>query len=140
MGESDWQSIVIPSDPTFVTSVQQAVLACARQAGAKGRRLFAVRLVLEEAIANAIKHGNGMDPAKAILTRFRIEDRTMVIEVSDEGDGFDHRQVPDPTDPRFRRRMYGRGIFFMKSYADQVEYNDCGNRVRLAVRLTEDQR
>jgi len=134
----DWQTVVIPSHPDFMGVVERRVLTCLDKSGVKEHQLFAARLALEEAIANAIKHGNKMDPSKKVTIRFKIDQDRVLFEVSDEGEGFNYNSIPDPTDAEHLELPHGRGILLMRSYADKVTYNETGNQVRLAVKLDKD--
>jgi len=96
--------------------------------------IFAVKLALEEALTNAIKHGNGSDPRRKFHIDCRIDEQSAEIVVADEGDGFDPSSVPDPTAEENLERPSGRGIMLMRAYMDLVEYNDKGNSVRLVRR------
>jgi len=134
----EWQTVVIPSDPNFMGVVERQILVQIEKMGLDEERIFAVRLALEEAIANAIKHGNKMDRSKKVTIRFLNEKDRLTLEVSDEGEGFDSTAVPDPTDAEHLPLPHGRGILLMRAYADEVTFNDVGNQVRLVVRLNAD--
>jgi serine/threonine-protein kinase RsbW len=58
--------------------------------------VFGVHLALEEAFLNALKHGNRMDPGKAIRIEYSVDSDRIEISVTDEGEGFDPESVPDP--------------------------------------------
>jgi serine/threonine-protein kinase RsbW len=96
-----------------------------------GRDAFAMRLALEEALVNAVKHGNGNDPAKSVRVSYRVTAQRVLTEVEDEGPGFDPGEVPDPTAPENLERSSGRGLFLMRSYMTWIRYNERGNRVAL---------
>ncbi len=89
-------------------------------------------LATQEALNNAIKHGNKMDGAKKVDFAIQLENNEFRIVIKDEGDGFDLSKVPDPTNPENLLKTSGRGIFYMKSFMDHVEYNtDQGTRVTM---------
>jgi len=104
---------------------------------AMGRRrypekdVFAVRLALEEALVNAIKHGNGYDPSKVVRVRFQVLTDEVLAEVEDEGPGFDPADVADPCEPENLERSCGRGLLLMRHYLTWVRYDGRGNRVTL---------
>jgi len=93
--------------------------------------VFSVRLAMEEALINAIKHGNHYDPSKHVQVRCGISEGLLRIEIEDEGKGFDLAAVPDPTDPDNLESPCGRGIMLMRGFMSRVEYNEVGNRVVL---------
>jgi len=95
------------------------------------RDVFAVRLSLEEALVNALKHGNGGDPAKKVAFRYLVVREGMAAEIEDQGRGFDPDQVADPLAEENLERTSGRGLFLMRAYMSWVRYNERGNRVSL---------
>jgi serine/threonine-protein kinase RsbW len=95
------------------------------------RDIFAVKLGLEEAISNALKHGNRRDTAKRVRIRYRVTADCVVAHVADEGAGFDPAAVPDPRTVEYRERRCGRGLFLMRAYMTSVAFNARGNEVIL---------
>ncbi|HSF41079.1 MAG TPA: ATP-binding protein [Thermoanaerobaculia bacterium] len=98
-----------------------------------------IDLAVREAVANAIKHGNEQNPDKKVLVDLRVEGEDLVIRVQDEGAGFDPDHIPDPLDPGNILRSNGRGIFYMKSFMDEINYGsapDGGTLVTLRKRLS----
>lgn len=95
------------------------------------KEIFGMRLALEEAIINGLKHGNKEDPAKRVLVRYQISSECVVAEVEDEGEGFDPEQVPNPLAPEYLERPSGRGLLFMRCYMSWLRYNERGNCVTL---------
>lgn len=79
-------------------------------------------LATQEALNNAIKHGNKMDENKKVDFKIQVEDDEFRIIIKDEGEGFDITEVPDPTKKENLLRTSGRGIFYMRSFMDHVEY------------------
>jgi serine/threonine-protein kinase RsbW len=102
--------------------------------GYSEKETFAVRLALEEALVNAIKHGHGGDPTKQVRLRYHINPERFLAEVEDEGPGFDPFAVPDPLDPANLERESGRGVFLMRHHMTAVCYNAAGNCVTLCKR------
>jgi serine/threonine-protein kinase RsbW len=96
--------------------------------------IFAVRLALQEAVVNAIKHGHGHDPRMVVRTRCRVTDDQVLAEVEDEGTGFDPTEVSDPTAPENLGEPGGRGLFLMRQCMTWVRYNSQGNCVTLCKR------
>lgn len=99
--------------------------------GYSERDCFGIRLSLEEAIANGIRHGNRNDPSKMVRVAYSIDSYRMVAEVEDQGPGFNPDALPDPVAPENLEKPSGRGVFLMRAYMSWVKYNDCGNRVTL---------
>ena len=82
-----------------------------------------VGIAIREAVANAIKHGNRLDPEKQVEVELAISDREAIIRVVDQGEGFDPQEVGDPLAPENLLKPNGRGIFYMKSFMDHIEYS-----------------
>ena len=95
---------------------------------------FGIRLALDEAIVNAIKHGNGFHPEKVVRVSCLIEDDLFRVEIEDQGPGFCLEDVPDPTEEENLERPCGRGIMLMRSFMTRIEYNETGNKVLLEKR------
>jgi serine/threonine-protein kinase RsbW len=90
-----------------------------------------IRLALEEAVVNGLRHGNGGDPAKCVRVRWRLWPEALLAEVEDEGPGFDPGRVPDPTLPENLGRPGGRGLLLMRHFMTWVRFSRRGNRVTL---------
>lgn len=89
-----------------------------------------VLIAVTEAFNNAVTHGS-MSTAKTVKVDVLSSDEGFMIKVSDDGQGFDHNNLPDPTAPENLERENGRGIFLMKNLADDVEFLDNGSQVCL---------
>ncbi|MCD6018091.1 MAG: Serine-protein kinase RsbW [Bacteroidetes bacterium] len=90
-----------------------------------------ILIAVTEAVNNAIYHGNQGNPEKKIKIGFESGDKNICFSVADEGAGFDHASLPDPTDPINIDKPNGRGVFLMKNLADKVEFNNNGQEVCL---------
>jgi serine/threonine-protein kinase RsbW len=113
------------------TSEVPRVCASLAEAGYPERDRYAMRLALEEAVLNAVRHGNQSDPSRRVQVEIRLDADRVLAEVEDEGAGFDPRKVPDPTDPANLERPGGRGLLLMRHYATWLRFNERGNRVTL---------
>lgn len=92
-------------------------------------------VTMVEAVNNAILHGNKLDPTKNVEVKLYKNNDSIYFEVSDEGDGFDYNNLPDPTDPQNIEKPHGRGIFLMKNLADEVTFLNNGSRVKIKFKL-----
>ncbi len=81
-----------------------------------------VGMALREGMANAIKHGNRLDPGKRILVTFGGGDDDLTIVIGDEGEGFDPAQISDPLAPENQLKTSGRGIFYIRTFMDEVSF------------------
>jgi len=79
-------------------------------------------MALREALANAIKHGNRQDLSKRIHLEMDVVGQNLQISIRDEGEGFDPGAVEDPLAPENRLKTSGRGIFYMKTFMDDVRF------------------
>jgi serine/threonine-protein kinase RsbW len=124
--------VVIASDPAEARQVQDEIEQLLQASAASDRDRFSIKLALEEALVNAIKHGNQMDRAKKVQISFRILADRFEISITDEGPGFDPADVPDPTAFENLERPCGRGLMLMRHYMQEVAYNSRGNSVTMA--------
>lgn len=123
--------VIILSDTAEARRVQEQIeQQLALQA--TEQELFGIRLALEEALVNAIKHGNQMDRSKKVAISYRLLPGRFDIRITDEGPGFDPADVPDPTAVENLERPCGRGLMLMRHYMSHVEYNDRGNSVAMS--------
>jgi serine/threonine-protein kinase RsbW len=90
-----------------------------------------VKLALEEALVNAIKHGHKHDPNKTACFHYQVTPECVITQVQDEGPGFDPEQVPDPLAEENIEKASGRGLFLMRAYMTSIAFNDRGNHVTL---------
>lgn len=119
----------IPSDPLAGREVMEELLAQLDKIEWLADELFGIHLAVEEALVNAIRHGNGEDLEKFVNVVCRVSPQRLRIEIEDEGSGFDPGEVPDPTEEDNLEVPSGRGIMLMKSFMTTVEYNQRGNQV-----------
>jgi serine/threonine-protein kinase RsbW len=125
-----WQcERVIPSETGAGAPLLQEVLDQLGKHDWIQHDIFSVHLAVEEALVNAIRHGNKLDTDKHVHIACRLSPELIRIEITDEGEGFDPSSVPDPTDPANIEAPSGRGLMLMRSFMSRVEYNDVGNHV-----------
>jgi serine/threonine-protein kinase RsbW len=87
-----------------------------------------VMLAIEEAVKNAIIHGNKLDSTKQVTLTFQRKKDGLSFTIEDQGDGFNPKEIPSPLDSDDAK---GNGIFLIRSLADKVSYNPVGNKVEL---------
>ena len=126
----DWSAdLGIPSNYAAGKSVIDQLLAALRRAQWNEHEIFGVHLAVEEAVVNAIRHGNRLDENKFVRVNFRLTTERLRVEIADEGNGFDPHKLPDPTDSENLECPCGRGVLLMRNYMNRVEFNDRGNHV-----------
>ncbi len=131
MASQEHFEIRIPSDTAEGLAVQERIIARMEEHGFPPRDCFGMRLALEEALVNAIKHGNGLDPDKQVRVCCDLSDESVRVEIEDEGPGFNPDDIPDPTEEEFLERPGGRGIMLMRHYMSYITYNDRGNMITI---------
>lgn len=88
-----------------------------------------------EAANNAILHGNKLDEKKFVNITVIMETQKLSIKIDDEGNGFDYKNVPDPTAPENIENVNGRGIFLMEKLSDKIQFTRNGATVELEFNL-----
>ena len=128
--------VEIPSDVSYIERVVALVTReCSALHLTPRQCALNVPVALTEAISNAILRGNREDAGKHVRVRACVDDTRLVLEVTDEGEGFDIEQcVIDPTTPDQIEREDGRGLFLMQRLMDRVErFSSSGNVLRLTL-------
>lgn len=127
---------ILESDPQQCASVIRDLLKMLDSCGWGKDDVFAVQMAVEEAVMNAIKHGNHEDPEKSVSVFFEVTDVRFYAKITDEGPGFCPDEVPDPTLESNIEKVSGRGVMLIKTFVDECRYNKCGNSVELVKRRT----
>jgi serine/threonine-protein kinase RsbW len=122
--------LTMPSD---VGCIEQAVSLVARHclAGvpADARLRFRLQVAVSEALANAVIRGNREDPTKLVRIEAELLPHHILIHVTDEGDGFDPGDVPEPLQPDRVNGTRGRGLFLIRKLVDDVRFNERGTSI-----------
>lgn len=129
--DADLTDVVVPNDLRFVREPEARIMAELRRCGYDDDTVFAIKLAFEEAVTNAVKHGNCGYRRKRVHLWYYVDGRRVVFMVRDEGCGFRPEQVPDPTADENLERPSGRGLMLMQSYMTRVCYSATGNEVWL---------
>lgn len=124
----------IESRLSAVHDVEREVLRALTDMGYAEDDLFNVRLALDEACMNAIKHGNREDPEKGISIGVRVDPRKVRMEVQDEGNGFDYTRMLDPREIDRLQQTGGRGLFLIQQFMEQVYFKEEGSRIVMVYR------
>jgi len=124
--------VTISSDPAEARRIQDDIERLLQARHINEHDVFSVKLALEEALVNAIKHGNQMDRTKKVHIVYQLHADRFEIRISDDGTGFDPCDVPDPTAFENLERPCGRGLMLMRHYMTEVAFNDRGNGVTMS--------
>lgn len=134
--EATFKVIEIPSTLAAARGPEAVIVGEAQACGFCEDTLFAVKLAMEEAMTNAVKHGNRGDPSRRIVVRYAVTNEKLVVIVTDQGTGFAPELIPDPTTPERLPLPNGRGIMLMRAYMDDVQHRKNGTEVYLMKRNT----
>lgn len=121
----------IPSKVEAGRDILQSMLSQLETQEWPDRDVFGIHLAVEEALVNAIRHGNQLHPEKIVRFECRVSPELLWVRISDEGDGFDPADVPDPTDPEQLEAPSGRGIMLMRNFMSKVDYSNGGTTVTM---------
>jgi serine/threonine-protein kinase RsbW len=122
----------IASDLAEARRVQSEIEQVLHQVSAfSEREIFAIKLAVEEALVNAIKHGNQMDPDKSVRVAYTLRPDRFDVRITDEGPGFNPDEVPDPTAPENLERPCGRGLLLIRYYMTAVTFQDDGRTIAM---------
>jgi len=115
--------LVLPSRIESIADAAAAAAEVVTRVGFGEEAAFGVDLAVREAVTNAVLHGNEQDETKPVEVRFKSTARALEITVRDRGEGFDPQSVPDPTDPQNILKASGRGVLFIRTFMDEVEWS-----------------
>jgi serine/threonine-protein kinase RsbW len=132
--------VVIPSDPDVARRLQEEIEQALQAVQFAERDIFCIKLALEEALVNAIKHGNQADRNKNVHVRYAVSSDRFDVHIRDEGPGFDPEDVPDPLDVENLERPCGRGLLLMRHYMTDVTFHAPGNCVSMSKVRTDPSR
>ena len=124
--------ICFASDWPEVRRVQREIEQALAPFAFPDRDQFYIKIALEEALVNAVKHGNRLDPSKCVRVKYTIAADRFEASIADEGCGFDPACVPDPRAPENLERPCGRGLLLIRKFMTTVEYHGRGNCMSMA--------
>jgi serine/threonine-protein kinase RsbW len=125
------ESITINSDIEKLKIIETLVDTLSKKLGVSDEVYGKILISTVEAVNNAILHGNKGDINKMVTVIMTADGNVLDITVTDEGEGFEYVNLPDPTDPKNIENLHGRGVFLMRRLADAIEYNSSGNEVKM---------
>lgn len=125
----------LPSKLENVAPFIREVLALMKKFHLSEEDTFHIKLSLEEALTNAMRHGNKLDPSLFVDVNLEVDEQKVVMKIRDQGDGFDEARLGDPTALENSQKPGGRGVFLIRQLMNEVEYFDGGRGVKM-VKLT----
>lgn len=114
--------LTIASQLEFIDLVTSLTDNLTNIAGFDEDSVYWINMAVRESVANAVEHGNRYDPNKAVDVTFVLSDESLLVSVRDHGEGFDPSDLPDPLDPLNLLNPAGRGLLYMRTFMDEVEY------------------
>jgi serine/threonine-protein kinase RsbW len=123
---------VLPTDLAEVRRVQGDIKDALTAQGFGDRDMFHIELAMEEALVNAMKHGNQLESERRVYLQYKVSADRFDVRIEDEGTGFDPEGIPDPTAPENIDRPCGRGLYMIRSFMTDVRYHGRGNVVTMA--------
>lgn len=131
-------SETIPSQLKLIPGLISSVIEKLGQLPLDAEIIFSVKIVLHEALINAIKHGNKMNSGLSVKVDIVFKPEQLTIQVTDQGEGYDYKNIPDPTEPQNLEKLKGRGIFLIKHAMDKVEFENQGRTIRMIKYLNQE--
>ena len=125
----------IPSEIGNLRLVEKAIDELSLELDLSDEVYGNVLVATMEATNNAIIHGNNSDPSKNVTIKIQLEAKELKVLIEDQGIGFDHQSIPDPTAPENLEKINGRGIFLMERLSDEILYLEEGRIVELKFKL-----
>jgi len=125
------ESLKISSDTHNISLVERIIDDVCDQYKVNEDRYGNILIAVTEAVNNAIQHGNNNNPQKTVTIQYQVDPKSLTFSISDEGQGFDYNNLPDPTAPDNIDKINGRGIFLMKNLSDDLQFNEKGKQVSL---------
>ena len=118
--------IQIASRMEGITEVEALINEICETLGVEETHYGEILIAMTEAVNNAIVHGNKLDSNKMVDVSVHTEGPALEFRVADQGPGFDHENIPDPTSPENIEKPNGRGVFLMRQLADSCEFEELG--------------
>lgn len=125
----------IPSEIENLRLVEKAIDELSLELDLSDEVYGNILVATMEATNNAIVHGNNSDPGKEVKISIERLEKELLIQIEDQGKGFDHMNIPDPTSPENLEKINGRGIFLMERLSDEILYLADGRIVELKFKL-----
>ena len=127
--------IIISSKPENIAEVENFLEQVREDFEIPDEVFGNILVAMTEAVNNCIIHGNLKDPSKNVVVEAVGKNDAVVFRAADEGTGFDHQHLPDPTAPENLEKTTGRGVFLMRQLSDSLTYTNGGATVEMVFNL-----
>ncbi|MES2267652.1 MAG: ATP-binding protein [Bacteroidota bacterium] len=133
--QTEHYTLQLPSKHESITQLEALIEEVADKHNVSEDVFANMMTCLNEAVINAIIHGNKLDPNKTVFVNVEVDQKRIIWTVADEGPGFDYNNLADPTAADRLEELTGRGVFILKHLADQCIFNTSGNEVELHFKI-----
>jgi serine/threonine-protein kinase RsbW len=130
------KELIISSRIENLRQVERLIDEISTECNLSSEKYGNVLIATLEATNNAILHGNKLDEGKNVDIKCSWSDKELKMTIIDQGNGFDYKNIPDPTAPENVEKISGRGIFLMVKLSDELVFNNEGRVVDLTFNLT----
>ena len=128
-------TISVPSESSYIRVISDKILDSLKSCNVDEGELFNIKLCAEEALRNAMEHGNKFRKELPVKVSYGIVGSRLEIEIEDAGSGFKQEDVVDPTTDENILQERGRGVYLIHRLMDEVKYNEKGNKIMMAKKL-----
>jgi len=135
--KADSGAVTLHNERDAIERIESTILDAAERHGYAKASKFAIKLSLEEGMANAFHHGHKDLPGEPITVEYSVDPSEVRIGIQDRGPGFDPSSIPDPTLDENLEQPTGRGIMLIRAYMTRVGFNSTGNRLDMVYRKPE---
>jgi len=130
------KTLKLKSIPESIHQVERLIEEICDDYNLNHNYLGCVTVALTEAFTNALEHGNKKDPDKLITVDFQKSSTGLYFHIKDEGNGFDFKSFPEMKDDGKEKVFPGRGLFLIKTLADDVNFNSTGNEIEMGFKIS----
>ncbi|MBC8488066.1 MAG: ATP-binding protein [Bacteroidetes bacterium] len=130
------KTLKLKSLPESIHQVERLIEEICDDFNLNHNYLGCITVALTEAFTNALEHGNKKDPDKSITIDFQKTSTGLSFSIKDEGKGFDFKSFPDMKDGGKEKVFPGRGLFLIKTLADEVNFNNTGNEIEMGFKIS----
>lgn len=121
--------VKVVTDSRLLKDLSKELIKTLQEKGVTEDILFDIHVSFEEALRNAMVHGNKSDSNKKVTIKTKITEEKIVLCVEDEGAGFDPESIPDPTLGENLMKKDGRGVYLIRHLMDEIKYENGGRKI-----------
>jgi serine/threonine-protein kinase RsbW len=134
--KQEHQTLRLKSVPESIHQIEKLIEDICDSNNLNHNYLGCISVALTEAFSNALEHGNKNNPEKFITVNYEKSSTGLSFSIKDEGEGFNYNSIPDLKDDGTEKVFPGRGVFLIKSLADEVKYVGIGNELEIGFKIS----